>query len=118
MTRGNLALQRALLSLEYLFQKDSDVESIEFIASNEQRGIVTSETMLRLRESVGEHLIEEPVTVNSRSMGRDKGRCESRGVTMQHHDLWIAAAALEHEIPILTADGDFELIPGLATIKL
>jgi len=34
------------------------------------------------------------------------------------NDLWIAALALEHNLPILTLDSDFQRIKGITVVKL
>lgn len=36
-----------------------------------------------------------------------------QGTPIPANDLWIAAICLQHNIPIVTADGHFELVPGL-----
>jgi predicted nucleic acid-binding protein len=45
-----------------------------------------------------------------------KSVCETHGVPVAPHDLWIASAALEFDIPILTADNDFRHIPDVSVI--
>lgn len=35
---------------------------------------------------------------------------------VEPHDLWIASAALEFDIPILTSDNDFDRIPDVSVI--
>jgi tRNA(fMet)-specific endonuclease VapC len=36
-----------------------------------------------------------------------------RGTPIPANDLWIAAICVQHNIPIVTADGHFDLVPGL-----
>lgn len=36
-----------------------------------------------------------------------------QGTPIPANDLWIAAICLQHNIPIVTADQHFELVPGL-----
>jgi len=42
--------------------------------------------------------------------------CEASGKILQPHDLWIAASALEHELPLVSADIAFDAVPGLRRI--
>src|SRR5437870_2644977 len=39
------------------------------------------------------------------------------GRAIASHDLWIAALALEHNLPILTLDQDFSRIKGIKVLK-
>jgi hypothetical protein len=40
------------------------------------------------------------------------------GKRMRVNDSWIAATANAHEIPVVTQDGDYEDVPGVAVIRL
>jgi len=40
----------------------------------------------------------------------------SKGVAVGTNDLWIAALAQQHKLPILTLDQDFERIPSIETL--
>jgi len=44
--------------------------------------------------------------------------CARRGVTVATIDCHIASAAMRHDCRLLTADGDFEQIARVATLKL
>lgn len=68
--RANVALQRALLSLDTLFHRDSDIESIEFLADDGRRATVDQRTMKALREAVEEKLGEEENLGSVRLAGR------------------------------------------------
>jgi len=49
---------------------------------------------------------------------RITAECMGRGRPRQDNDLWIAATALRHEIPLVTHNRrDFEDIPGLTLIS-
>ncbi len=37
---------------------------------------------------------------------------------MSTNDIWIAAAAAAHEIPVLTQDGDFDTLSGVAGLTV
>ncbi len=60
----------------------------------------------------------DPTRTTAEIWAETKASCESKGIVLQPHDLWIASAALEFEIPVVTADGDFDRIPDLTVIKL
>ena len=45
-------------------------------------------------------------------------RAKKAGVAVGTNDLWIAAIAAEHNLPILTLDKDFERMPGVRVIKV
>lgn len=49
---------------------------------------------------------------------RTKLQCELAGIAMGANDLWIASAALEYGLPLVTTDRDFSAIASLAQIKL
>jgi predicted nucleic acid-binding protein len=57
-----------------------------------------------------------PTRATAEIWAETKDACEKRGVPVEVHDLWIASAALEFGIPILTADNDFSGIPDVAVI--
>lgn len=40
------------------------------------------------------------------------------GHTLSDNDSWIAATAITHGLPLLTADSDFERIPDLEVVKI
>lgn len=42
---------------------------------------------------------------------------KSRGNPLPTHDLWIAASAMEHGVPLATQDKHFQKIPGLLLIN-
>ncbi len=67
---ANVALQRALLSLDVLFHRDSDVESIELVADDGRRAKLDRETMKALRETVEERLGEEEAAGSAMLTGR------------------------------------------------
>lgn len=43
--------------------------------------------------------------------------CEERGQVAGENDLWIAAIAARHDIPVVTLDRDFERIPGITVVR-
>jgi len=50
--------------------------------------------------------------------GRLKAETRAVGITVADNDMWIAASAIRHSIPLLTHNRkDFALIPGLVIIS-
>ncbi len=42
---------------------------------------------------------------------------ERKGVRIPMNDLWIAAIALQHHLPILSRDGHFDVVDGIKRIS-
>jgi tRNA(fMet)-specific endonuclease VapC len=62
--------------------------------------------------------ILDPTRTTAEIWAGTKVNCEANGRPMQPHDLWIAAAALEYELALLTADQDFGGVAGLTVINV
>lgn len=45
-------------------------------------------------------------------------RLRKAGTPIGTNDMWIAAISLEHDVPLLTTDSDFEKIPDLILAKI
>jgi len=70
------------------------------------------ETLLRV------YTILDPTRETAEMWAKTKIKCESAGAKKQPHDLWVAAAALQYDLEVVTADSDFDGIPGLRVKKL
>ena len=46
--------------------------------------------------------------------GQVKAELSARGTPIPENDVWIAAAALQHSLTLVSRDGHFEEVPGLA----
>lgn len=72
------------------------------------------------RTQLDQHLhvfgVLAPTRATAEIWAETKSACEKDGLPVEPHDLWIASAALEFGIPILTADNDFGRIPDVAVI--
>lgn len=60
----------------------------------------------------------DPTRDTAELWARTKWSAQSSGKVLQPHDLWIAAACLEHELPLVSADGDFDNVSGLKRLPL
>ncbi len=76
----------------------------------------------RRRLDLDQHMrsygILDPTRTTAEIWAETKAYRESIGKPMQPHDLWIASASLEFELPLITADGDFDAIPDLMVVQL
>jgi tRNA(fMet)-specific endonuclease VapC len=83
-----------------------------------------SETRRVRRQAFVEALIAsvEPVHITpqiSRIHAEIWARLEVQGNMIGAHDLWIAATAIGHDMPLATTNGrEFERVPGLSVIAL
>ena len=41
---------------------------------------------------------------------------KTRGRQLSHNDIWIAALALQHQLPVLSRDLDFDHVPGVRRV--
>jgi len=48
--------------------------------------------------------------------GRLKDQLARSGTPIPENDLWIAAVALEHDLPVATRDAHFDQVPGLGVL--
>ena len=53
----------------------------------------------------------------ARKYGAIKAELEAHGERIPDNDIWIAALAMEHEIPLASRDQHFERISGLSSLK-
>jgi predicted nucleic acid-binding protein len=50
----------------------------------------------------------DPVRSTAEAWATVKHKCASVGLSVSEHDLWIAASALEHSVPVITDDKVFD----------
>jgi predicted nucleic acid-binding protein len=61
--------------------------------------------------------ILDPTRITAEIWAKTRLTCDRMGKSKNRPDLWIAAAAVEHDIRLLTMDGDFDGIPNLHVTK-
>jgi len=72
------------------------------------------ETTLRQLEATFETL---PVTaLTSRIYARIRGELHAKGKPIPSNDLWIAAQAIEHDLPLVSRDAHFLHVKGLTLV--
>jgi predicted nucleic acid-binding protein len=62
--------------------------------------------------------ILDPTRDTAELWARTKATTLDAGKTLQPHDLWIAAASLEHDLPLVSDDADFEHVTGLKRVPV
>ena len=60
--------------------------------------------------------IVEPDEVTADLYGQIKASLDSRRTPIPQNDIWIAASALEHDLPLATRDQHFSKVAGLAVL--
>ncbi len=87
-------------------------------------GVLTSgdlETRARRLETLTGALALEPIPIDTEvadAWARLRVLLRDSGQRMAVNDSWIAATALSLDIPIVTQDNDYVVVPGLAVIKV
>ena len=67
-----------------------------------------SKSVARANELLRSYLILDPTRVTAEIWASLKYECITKGINPGFNDLWVAAAALEYDIPVITSDGDFK----------
>jgi tRNA(fMet)-specific endonuclease VapC len=60
----------------------------------------------------------DPTRDTAQIWAKTKSDATGSGWTLQPYDLWIAAASLEHDLPLISSDGDFDRVVGLKRLSL
>lgn len=125
-----------LIDTSVLVDVERRGHSLRAVAGDEERmiSVITASELLhgvyrardeatRVRRGVWvERLLAEasaiPITTQvARVHAEAWASLEQRGTPIAAHDLWIAATALAHGLPVATANArDFERVPGLAVL--
>lgn len=76
-----------------------------------------AENRARLNEYLQEVIVLDCTMETADLYGRIKLALRRAGTPIPENDKWIAAAALEHQLPIVTNDKHFENVAGLEIIR-
>lgn len=57
--------------------------------------------------------ILDPTRTTAELWAAKRRECKAAGIEVAPHDMWIAAAAFEHDLTVVSNDGVFSRIPGL-----
>jgi tRNA(fMet)-specific endonuclease VapC len=58
-------------------------------------------------------LVLMPDALTARRDGTLRRALDAAAVRVPYHDLWIGALALQHDLPVVSRDADFEKMPGV-----
>jgi len=58
-----------------------------------------------------------PGVTTAEHYGRLRAQLAKAGMPIPENDIWIAALALEHQLPLAARDAHFDLVPGLPVLK-
>lgn len=72
-------------------------------------------TTLELANRIVALAIDEKV---SRAWSQMRAYVQASGKKVEVNDIWIAATAAAHEIPVLTQDRDFDVLSGVAGLTV
>jgi tRNA(fMet)-specific endonuclease VapC len=80
------------------------------------KSVNQSKTLNQLQEFLRICAILPPDELTAQHYGHIKSDLERLGSRIPENDLWIAAIAREHEMPLVTRDQHFSLVKGLETL--
>lgn len=120
--------------LSYRFKKSTDYEtkyqqyfveripSISFVTYGEAlAGALEAEwstNRINQFESYLKTYLLIPGDINIvRAYSMTRKECKQVGITVGDNDLWIAATARHHKLPLVTNDRIFDLIPGINVLR-
>ncbi len=90
-----------------------------------QIGVLVAETVeIRVRRLATLSALEanfEPIGIDSevaRAFAEIVARARQEGRRPKIMDVWIAATAVAHELPVYTQDADFEALPGVRVVRV
>ena len=75
-----------------------------------------AKTMKQLQEFLRICAVLPPDELTAQHYGHIKADLERLGSRIPENDLWIAAIAREHQLPLVTRDQHFSLVTGLKTL--
>jgi tRNA(fMet)-specific endonuclease VapC len=119
-TNGLSALADGDPRLEHLIQKTAQIALPVIVLGEYRYGIRESRNRARYERWLAD------VAANTRVLEVDAGTAEQyadvrhelkrRGCPIPGNDLWIAALARQYDLPLLSRDRHFDLVPGIERI--
>lgn len=102
--------------------READEIAVPVIVIGEYRyGIQQSRNRVRYEEWLTECLLScRVLSVNPETAARYaeiRGELKRKGRPIPANDLWIAALARQHALPLLSRDQHFDLVPGLKRLE-
>jgi predicted nucleic acid-binding protein len=119
-TNGLSALAAGEPKLELLLRRADDVAVPVVVLGEYKYGVQQSRYRLRherwLREFLVGHRVLAVDEGTTEHYAAIRGELKRRGRPIPVNDLWIAAVARQHGMPLLSRDKHFDVVPGLTRV--
>lgn len=117
-------LIRLLAGDEVVLQRVAESESIKVpsivlgeLFYGAQKSGRRAENLVRVEQLASTNIVL-PISVGTaRFYGQIKEQLRVAGRPIPENDIWIAALAREHDLPLVTLDGHFDHIPDLVIVR-
>ena len=76
-----------------------------------------SKNLAQIQNFLAAVVVLSPGTTTAEHYGRIRAQLAQVGTPIPENDIWIAALALEHQLPLAARDAHFELVIGLRVLK-
>jgi predicted nucleic acid-binding protein len=103
----------------------SDTSAISVVTRAELRVGILAATDIETRDrrlmtfELASRIVALPVDERvSRAWAQMRAYTQASGQKVEVNDMWIAATAAAHEIPVLTQDGDFDALNGIVGLTV
>jgi tRNA(fMet)-specific endonuclease VapC len=81
------------------------------------RGSLRTKTLREIQSFLTMVSIFQPDEITADHYGQIQAELAKTGTPIPQNDVWIAALAREHRLPVATRDGHFTLVPGLTVLN-
>jgi tRNA(fMet)-specific endonuclease VapC len=119
-TNGLSALADGDVKLEPLLRQAPDIAVPVIVLGEYKYGIRQSRNRARYERWLAEVVASSRVLlvdeVTAERYAEIRGELKLAGRPIPGNDLWIAALARQHELPVLSRDSHFDLVPGLKRV--
>jgi len=123
-TSAYSAFQKGDPRLRAWFSSQYNINVPLIVIAELQAGFTAGSKTKENQELLNRFLDSSPVEIIFPTLETTKKFAElflqlrTSGIALGTNDLWIAALALEHNLPILTLDADFQRVKGIKIISL
>ena len=119
-TNGLSAMADGDMKLEAVLQQTAEISVPVIVLGEYKYGIRQSRSRARYEKWLAEVVascrvlaVDEQTTERYAEI---RGELKRRGSPIPGNDLWIAALARQHALPLLSRDRHFDLVPGLKRV--
>lgn len=114
LTRGEAIILQNIRKASSVYTSVISIGELNYGAQFSQDPKKHLAQIKNLRKVIKVLLVDEE---SSLEYGKIKAALRRRGTPIPENDIWIAAIAIRHKLPVVTRDNDFNYIAGLKTIK-